>query len=288
MLKKKERPIEMKKKTFVPKTGNIWLLSFVVMMSCSTAFALDPMGPPVADLRQGQLKNGIEYSRSSMDIKLLEGDWIEYFNGAFNDSGQATPFTLKDFEMNQVYFNLGYGFTDNLEAFLRLGSTTAEFGDSIWQDTEEFDGDADFNIGGGFKATFYADDKLKIGGLLQASWAEFDGELYASHWSTPDIVEISMAQVQMAVGTTYELNDNVSIYGGPFWHFIFGDLDVEVNEAIGGDILNSNFSWDIDDSSTFGAFIGTRIEINENISFNIEYQHTSDSDALVAGFLWRF
>jgi hypothetical protein len=278
----------MKNKTFVPKAGNICLLSFIVMMSCSTVFALDPIGSPAADLRQGQLKQGIEYSRSTMDIKLLEGDWIEHFNGVFNDSGLATPFTLKDFEMNQVYFNLGYGFTDNLNAFLRLGATTAEFGDSIWQDTEEFDGDADFTIGGGFKATFYEDSNLKIGGLLQASWAKFDGELYASHWSAPDFVEINMAQVQMAVGSTYELNDHVSIYGGPFWHYIIGDLDVEVNEDIGGGILNSHFVWDIDDSSTFGAFVGTRIDINENTSFNIEYQRTSDSDAVVAGFLWRF
>ena len=278
----------MKKKTFVPKSGNIVLLSFVVMMSCSTAFALDPMGPPTADLRQGQLKQGIEYSHSTMDIKLLEGDWIEYFDGVFNDSGQATPFTLKDFKMNQAYFNLGYGFTDNLHAFLRLGATTVDFGDSIWQDTEKFDGNADFTIGGGIKATFYEDNNLKIGGLFQASWAKFDGELYASHWSAPDYVEISMAQVQIAVGPTYELNDHVSIYGGPFWHYIIGDLDVEVNEEVGGSILNSNFSWDIDDSSTFGAFVGTKIDINENISFNIEYQRTSDSDAFVAGFLWRF
>jgi len=278
----------MKKKTFVPRTGNIWLLNFIVMMSCSTAFALDPIGPPAAGLRQGQLKNGIEYSHSTMDVKLLEGDWIEYFDGVFNDSGRATPFTLKDFKTDKIYFNLGYGFTDNLDAFLRLGVTTADFGDSIWQDTEKFDGDADLTIGAGIKATFYADDKLKIGGLLQASWAEYDGELNASHWSTPDTVEINMAQVQIAVGPTYELNDNVSIYGGPFWHYTFGNLDVEVNEEIGGGILNSNFSWDIDDSSTFGAFVGTRIEINENTSFNIEYQHTADSDAFVAGLVWRF
>jgi opacity protein-like surface antigen len=243
----------MKTETFVPKAGNICLLSFVVMMSCSAVFALDPMGPPVADLRQGQLKQRIEYSYSTMAIKLHEGKWVEYFDGLFNDSGQATPFTLKDFKMNQAYFNLGFGLTDNVDAFLRLGSTTTVFGDSIWQDAEKF-----------------------------------DGELNASHWSTPDIVEISMAQVQIAVGPTYELNDNVSIYGGPFWHFIIGDLDVEVNEAIGASILNSQFSWDIDDSSTFGAFVGTKIDINENTSFNIEYQHTSDSDAVVAGFLWRF
>ncbi|NQT00511.1 MAG: hypothetical protein HQ580_00665 [Planctomycetes bacterium] len=278
----------MKKETFVLKAGNIWLLSFIVMMSCSTVFALDPMGPPVADLRQGQLKEGIEYSYSTMDVKLHEGKWIEHFDGVFNDSGEATSLTLKDFKMNKVYFNLGYGFTDNLDAFLRLGATTATFGDSIWEDAEKFDSNVDSTIGGGIKATFYEDDKLKVGGLLQASWGEFDGKLNASHWSAADFVEISMAEVQIAVGPTYKLDDHVSIYGGPFWHFITGDLDDEVNEAIGGGLLNSQFSWDIDDSSTFGAYIGTQIDINENTSLNIEYQHTAESDAFVAGFLWRF
>lgn len=278
----------MKKKTFVPKNGNIWLLGFVVMMSCSTVFALDPMGPPVADIRQGQLNEGIEYSYSKMDIKLQEGKWIEYFDGVFNDSGQATSFTLKDFKMNKVYFNLGYGFTDNLDAFLRLGATTTSFGDSIWEDSEKFDSNVDFTIGAGIKATFYEDDKLKVGGLLQASWAEFDGKLNASHWSAADFVEISMAEVQIAVGPAYKLDDHVTIYGGPFWHFITGDLEDEVNEAVGGGLLNSKFSWDIDDSSNFGAYIGTQIDINENTSFNIEYQHTSDSDAFIAGFLWKF
>ena len=278
----------MKKKTFVQKTGNVWLLSFMMMMSCSTVFALDPLGPPVADLRSGQLKGGIEYSYSTMDIKLHQGTWIEFFDGFFNGSGEATSFTLKDFEMNKVYFNLGYGFTDNLEVFFRLGATTSKFGDSIWEDSEKFDGNVDFTIGSGIKATFYDDGKLKVGGLIQSSWGEFDGKLNASHWSSADYVEISMAEVQIAVGPTYKLDDHISIYGGPFWHFVTGYLDDEANEEIGGGILNSLFSWDIDDSSNFGAFIGTQIDINENTSFNIEFQHTADSDAVVAGLLWRF
>ena len=37
--------------------------------SSSLSFALDPMGPPAATLKQGQPSIGVEYSYSEMDIE---------------------------------------------------------------------------------------------------------------------------------------------------------------------------------------------------------------------------
>ena len=281
----------MKKERFLSKAGNtrnIWLLGFVLMVGHSAAFALDPMGPPTASLKQGQLKEGGESSYSTMDFKLNEGRWIEHLDGVFFDSGKATSLTLKNFKTNKAYFNLGYGVTDDLDAFLRLGVTTATFGDSIWEDAEKFDSHADFTVGCGVKATFYEDDNLKLGGLFQASWAEFDGQLNAAHWAAADFVEMSVAEIQVAVGPTYKLDDRISIYGGPFLHFIVGDLDDEFSEASGGGLLTSKYSWNVDESSIFGGYIGARVEIAENSSFNIEYQHTAGADALAVGLVWRF
>jgi len=291
MVNEKERRLIMKRETFSSKGNNtrsIWLLSFMLMVGGSAAFALDPMGPPTAGLRQGQLKEGIEYSYGTMDLKLNEGTWIEHLDGVFYDAGNADSLTLKNFKTNKAYFNLGYGIIDGLDAFLRLGGTTATFGDSIWEDAEEFDNHADFTVGCGIKATFYEDDKLKLGGLFQASWAEFDGRLSAAHWAAADLVEMSIAEIQVAVGPTYKLADNISIYGGPFFHFVVGDLDDEFNEASGGSLLTSKYSWDLDESSNFGGYIGAQVDIAENFSFNIEYQHTAAADALSAGLIWRF
>jgi len=281
----------MKKETFLSKAGNarnIWLLGFVLAVGHSAAFALDPMGPPTAGLKQGQFKEGVESSYSTMDFKLNEGRWIEHLDGAFFDLGKASSLTLKNFKTNKAYFNLGYGITDDLDAFLRLGVTTATFGDSIWEDAEKFDSHADFTVGCGVKATFYEDDNLKLGGLFQASWAEFDGKLNAAHWAAADFVEMSIVEIQVAAGPTYKLDDRISIYGGPFFHFIVGDLDDEFSEASGGGLLTSKYSWDVDESSIFGGYIGARVDIAENSSFNIEYQHTAGADALVVGLLWRF
>ena len=50
----------------------------------------------------------------------------------------------------------------------------------------------------------------------------------------------------------------------------------------------SNYSYDIDESSIFGGYLGAQIDIAKDISFNIEYQHTAFADALGMNLLWRF
>ncbi len=281
----------MKRETFLSKAENsrsIWLLGFVLMVGGSAAFALDPMGPPTAGLRQGQFEEGIEYSYGTMDLKLNNGIWIEQLDGVFYDSGNADSLTLRNFKTNKAYFNLGYGIIDGLDVFLRLGATNVTFGDSIWEDAEKFDNHADFTVGCGIKATFYEHDNLKLGGLFQASWAEFDGQLNAAHWAAADFVEMSVTEIQVAVGPTYKLADHISIYGGPFFHFVVGDLDDKFSEASGGGLLTSQYSWDVNESSIFGGYIGAQVDIAENFFFNIEYQQTAAADALSAGFVWRF
>lgn len=280
----------------------IWLLCFMIMivgMGSSTAFALDLMGPPTAGLKQEQFKVGIDYSYSKMDLELSGRSWIEYIDGIFWDAGKPESFKLKNFKTNKVYANLGYGLADHCEAFLRVGGANARFGDSVWLAGEEFDGGTDFAVGGGIKATFFEEDALKLGGMFQVNWAEFNGKLKPDNWPTfdypsADCVEIQLAEIQIAVGATYDLADNFSIYGGPFFHFVDGDLDDDYGSPEVDDLGNvtgfitSSYSWAIDEDSTFGGYIGARVKFTENCSFDIEYQHTSAADAFGVSLMWRF
>ncbi len=267
---------------------SIWLLCIVLVLSSSISFALDPLGPPMASLGQRKFREGFEYSYGSMDFELNEGHWAEYLDGVFFDSGKANSITLKDFKTKKSYFNLRYGITDNLDAFLRLGATVGEFGDSIWEDAEKFDSQAEFTIGGGVKATFYESGNLKLGGIFQASWANYDGKLMAEHWAAADFIEMNIAEIQVAVGPTYKLIDRVLIYGGPFFHFVTGDLDNEYSEVSGGSLLASHYSWDVDERSIFGGYIGMQIELAKDSSLNFEYQHATSADMISIGFTWRF
>ena len=89
----------MKKKTFLQKVGKIWLLSFIVTMSCSTVFALDPMGSPVADLKQGQLEGGMDqgvgYALREEYILGKTKDWVTFKFPTINNSFEVEIFTCE-------------------------------------------------------------------------------------------------------------------------------------------------------------------------------------------------
>jgi hypothetical protein len=264
------------------------MMLLAVGLAAPAALGLDPMGPPTTSHKQGRFTAGIDYSYSNMDLELNDGRWIEYLDGLFSDSGQAQSFTLNNLKMNKAYVNLGYGIVDNLELFLRLGAAQADFGDSIWEDNEQFDSGAELALGAGMRAKFYEQGNLTLGALLQASWARFDGRLDAPHWAAADYAEIDLAEIQIAAGPTLRLADQISIYGGPFFHLIDGGLDDEFSGPDPAGLRTSKYSWDIEQTSTFGGYIGTRLDLGTNSFFNIEYHRTADADAVAAALLFKF
>ena len=166
---------------------------------------------------------------------------------------------------------------------------------------EKFDGDTDFSIGAGAKATFYKDDKLKIGGLIQVGWSQFDGRLKPDDWPTfsypaVDSVEIEITEVQIAVGPAYEIGEDVVIYGGPFYHYVDGDLDdiYSAPEVIedGGNIseyfITTQYSWSMEEDASYGGYIGTQLALAHYCSLNMEYQLTSSAYCIGASIIWRF
>jgi hypothetical protein len=224
-----------------------------------------------------------------MDLELADGTWVESLDGLFFDNGDAVPFMIKNFESNRAYANIGYGVTNRLEAFVRVGGTSAQFGDSVWQDQEEFESSTDFAVGGGLKATFYDDGALQVGGLVQGSWAEYNGTLFAPHWFAADRVEIDLAELQVAIGAAYTWAERFGIYGGPFLHFVSGDLNDTFSavDAGTGGLLTSNYEWDIDEDSVFGGYFGAQVVLTDNCTFNVEYMLTAAADAVAMSLLFR-
>lgn len=279
-------------RAFLAKRRTIGFWGFIftmIALSASTTVALDPMGPPVAGMSAGQMQVGGEYSYSTMDLELGEGRWVEYLDGAFSAAGTAMDFDLKDFKAHRAYVNVGFGPTDYFDVFVRLGGTEAEFGDSIWLDQEDFESSTDVAIGGGLKATFYENGPLQIGGLVQANWSEYNGTLFASDWLAADHVTIEIAELQAAVGAAFTWAERFAIYGGPFLHFVSGDLDDTFSEVDGGTggLLRSKYSWEIEEDSIFGGYFGANVNLSENCTFSVEYQLTGAADAVGLSLLWR-
>jgi hypothetical protein len=254
------------------KTILLAVLITLVILGGQLALALDPMGPPTAGLKKGQFSASIEYFYEEGDLRL---------NNNKLGSNPEIPVTVRS-RVHMVTGVIGYGFMDNLEAFLRAGSGVYGKASGDWRGDEmTFDGDGSFVIGFGTKATFCERDSLKLGGLFQMSWSEHDGEMvhnYDGHVPWP--TDVSTVEVQFAVGPTYQWMDNVAIYGGPFLNYIDGDVDGKYEGSM-------KYSCDIDNASNFGGYIGTTIDITKNIAYNIEYLHTATDDALGMCLVWR-
>ena len=285
----------MKSGRIPSKTENvrkIWLLGLALVITGlggSNVYALDLMGPPTVDLEKGMFRGGIEYSFSSMDLDLIEGKATVYSDGDFLGSGTVDSLTIKDFQVNTLYAAVGYGIFENCEVFLRMGAANATFGDSLWEEGEEFDSNIDFAIGAGVKATFYEGFNWKIGAIFQINRAELDGQVDSSSWSIPQpqFVEITTTEMQIAMGASYMYSSRVSIYGGPFAHFISGNFDYNFNK-ITETVDTGEYSWKINDGPTFGGYLGAQIEIIKNCSANIEYQHSSNADVFGAHIMMKY
>ena len=228
----------------------------VVVLCGSTALALSPMGPPTAGLKKGQYSAAFEYGYSETDIQV---------------SGYGLSAAVENVESNMFFAKGGYGINDNWEAFLRLGTANAE--------VEIFDGDYGFAIGFGTKVTFFEQSPdLNWGGLFQIGWMQSKDTWTFDVYSGD--AEIDIYEIQIALGPTYQLKENVSLYGGPFLHFIGGDFDI----TSGG----VTYSFDLEQESEFGGYLGTQVDLNENCSLYVEGQLTGDAEALCVGIVYRF
>ena len=270
----------------------IWLFGFALMifgLCGSNAFGLDLMGPPTAEIEKGVFRAGIDYTFSDMDLELIEGNATIFRNGTLLGSGAAASQTISDFEVNTLYATIGYGIFENCEAFLRMGAANATFGDSLWEEDEDFDGDIDFAISAGIKANFYKGFNWKIGGVIQINRAELDGKLDSSSWviPQPQLVDISTTEIQIALGATYMYSRRLSIYGGPFAHFISGDLDYEFTR-IGDDFDTGEYSWEISEGPTFGGYLGAQYALTKNIFANMEYQNSSDANVFGLSLMMKY
>ena len=240
----------------------------VVALTGSAALALAPMGTPTAGLKQGQFRAGVDYSFSETDLELKWSD--------------ATD-TIKDLQSNGIWANLGYGLADMWEAFVRLGAANGEFDKIETAEGDEdvgFDGDYGFSFGFGTKYTFWQQqENLNWGTLFQINWLNTEDKILTGDdedGASESKVEVDAYEIQIAVGPNWKATDSLSIYGGPFLHFLNGDLDTE------------DETGDLEQESEFGGYVGSQVDLAENTSLYGELQFTGDAWAFGTGIAWKF
>jgi hypothetical protein len=268
----------------------------ILTVSNSAALALSPMGPPKALLGLDRWDIGIEYSHQSMDLDAV-GRVTETMPEFDFVIARKDKHNVNDLKSNIIMGKAGYGINDNWDAFVRLGLADAKGGiEHIFPDNaapDEYKGfDGGFGLGWGIgtRATFWQDDVLSWGGLFQITWLEPD-DSSISLAGDPEFsgkAEIDIREVQIAVGPTWRADDNIRIYGGPFLHFVDGDLDISGRTVDMGTEIFMETSGEVEEESQFGGYVGAHLDVDENTSCFIELQLTGDAWGFGIGAARRF
>lgn len=261
--------------------------SLAFLLLTSNAFALDPLGPPISSPQKDKPIIGLEYFYSEMD---LYADSLTVTTPLGNL--QFPSADLKAIQMNKFYFNILSALGDNYDIFFRLGITDANPDKGKNQENlAGYIGDSDngLTFGCGFRTTLYRseDGKIRWGMLAQLSHAilDFDEKTYSVNGSDISLsATVDMLEIQFAAGPTYQITDKISIYGGPFLHFVKGDVELRGNV---NDIPVQGSS-DFEQKSELGGFIGLSTDLAKNTKFNIEFQITDDAQAVGFRFIHRF
>jgi hypothetical protein len=221
-----------------------------VVLFASPAWALTHMGSPTSNVKQGALILGFDYSDSETDIDV---------------SGYGLNGTFEDVESDLYMAKVGIGVFDRIELFGRFGSSEIE------------DLGNEFAWGLGTKATLGRQDALSWGALFQltALTAKDTENLFGFLLNG----EMNVYEFQIAFGPRYDIG-GLYVYGGPFFHFISGNIDLE--------FLGYTASFDIKQESEFGGYIGLGWQIAENSSLSVEYQSTGNAEAVGVGLVHRF
>ena len=242
------------------------LLSIMVVgMFGSAALALAPMGPPVAGLSQGEYNAGFGYAFSKMKLGV---------SGPVNPTTGEAVLVVRS---NMYYGCLGYGISDDWNIYGAAGVADADFNGE--GNGTNFDGNRQFGFAVGTKKTLAENGKTKWGVLAQYSRGKSEDNMIAGSGTTlangahslssgANDMELTWYAIQLALGPTCQVSDNVCVYGGPFLHLVEGDLDVHA----------SRYEYELQQLWELGAYFGTMIYCPaSNASFVAEILFTRET-----------
>lgn len=281
------------------ETKKLLLGTVLVALSLciSSAFAIDFMGPPTAELQKGQWSVGYNYVYSSQDLDKTKVKWSYFEDGELDDSG-TEQLKVKDLKVQRHYATINYGLSDCWEIYARLGGADAKA--DVRLESLGLDGginfDNDFAWGWGTKVTFHKQDNIKWGASLQMNWLDtswsekgsYSEDGYVESWK--DEVDVESYDVLLAVGPTVDMG-GWRFYAGPFYYYLSGDFNAKEtgtweNEGSGSWLYKG--SGDIKADSNFGGFVGAQFDLAQNCNMTVEIASTGDGWGLGAAIAWKF
>lgn len=217
-----------------------------VVLFGSPAWALTYMGAPSSDVKQGELFLGFDYSNSELDFKF---------------TSDTTRGILDNVGSDLYLGRAGIGLINGIEIFGRFGIGEIE------------DLGNEFVWGAGTRATFAQKDNVSWGALFQLTALSAEGSGPIGDYELAG--DLDAYECQFAIGPTFDNGDS-SVYLGPFFHFIDGDVDLATQGSV-----------DLKQDSEFGLYIGVSWDIADKTTLNIELAGTDDAKLVGIGLVHK-
>jgi hypothetical protein len=200
----------------------------------------------------------------------------------FSKGSSTEPdFSRDEMEVDSLSGRLGYGFSETVEGFFRIG--TADIYSEETDETgleSEYDGDGMF-WGLGAKVTLDEQEDIIWGLQVQMNMVDTDGDWNATGGSYAGDSDVEYMEIIVAVGPNYQFNDTMSVYGGPFWYMLDGEKTWDDASSTAWE------EYDVENQSDFGGFVGLQMDVLTDAILNLEYQLTGDDSIMGLNLVWK-
>lgn len=275
----------------------------------STTYGASPLGAPRAIAGENKWTIGATLGYQETGLKA-SGSYQEVITGGTATNQVETEFDVDKLKSTMVFGQINYGIFDQWDVFLVLGGNSAQSNISNTSSTRgsttqyigagevyDYDSSLNFAWGLGTRVTFTESADISWGALGQVTW--YDPSSSTSTWNNPGAsneslnadIDLKYTELVLAAGPTINL-DSWWIYGGPFLHWVDGDMD------LAGQWGDTSFgppnstgpisgSLDLEQKSEIGLYVGSQWLINESTHLYSDIQFTGDSWGIGIGGLWR-
>jgi hypothetical protein len=232
----------------------------------------------------------------------LSGSYSEVV-GLSNNPIQG-DFDLNNLKSTTLFGQLGYGVDEKWDLFLVLGASStqgdtklASGGSAVYIGSGEqfqYDSSMNFAWGLGTRITIYESTDVSWGALGQITW--HNPSKSRSSWTNPSDptetmiadLDLDFMEIQLAAGPSLNLGSGW-VYGGPFLHFIDGDMSMSGTYNDSGLPANGTLSgrFDVKQKSEIGLYLGGQWLVNDKVYWYADAQFTGNAWGLGLGGLWR-
>jgi hypothetical protein len=237
----------------------------LVALVSSSAFA-ERWGKPGANLAKGQSSVGVEYSYIEHTVDYKSPSWAFALPPAIVSSINGEHQEAE----NQVLVRLGYGLTDRLEVFLKMGGISTDVDSTFlgptFSMTDDLNGNLEFAIIGGLTATLFESDNFRLGGQIQLGFHQLND---TNETANPYIQNIhsDVLTLEGALLASYTIG-TVTPYAGLCMWIRESNADYHVYSPSLSPVWVNDLTTDQEE--WLGGVLGVNCAVTDNVRVGVE------------------